>query len=547
MESNKRSLLVTAALPYANGEIHLGHLVEYLQADFWVRFQKMRGHECLYFCADDTHGTPIMLSAKKQNTSPKELIESYRKKHLKDFIDFEIEFSHYGSTDSKENQILCESVFEKIQINQKLLKKPIKQLYSLKDKMFLPDRFVKGTCPRCKASNQYGDSCDACSATYDSTELIDPVSTISGDKPVEKESEHLFFDLASFQSFLLKWVSGHTSKEVSNKMNEWLKSTLKPWNISRDQPYFGFKIPGYEGKYFYVWLDAPIGYIAATKEWCDQKGLDFKDYWKIDSPVELYHFIGKDIIYFHALFWPALLKVSHFKTPNHLFVHGFLTINGEKMSKSKGTFIQARDYLNHLDPAYLRYYLACKMDSTMNDIDLNQNDFVDKVNSELIGKITNLISRSAQMLTRFFDGMLASLSDEGKKLCLEAKKKAEKMACFYEKRDFLKVQIEIRSIVEQTNRYFDQKKPWQLVSKEKQKTQQILTDTINLFRIAAICLQPILPTYGKNVASLFNEKAYKWSDLDNFLENKQINSYKSLMVRMDKKSVKIFFEEKLIY
>ena len=546
MKSNKRCLLVTAALPYANGEIHLGHLVEYLQADFWVRFQKMRGHQCLYFCADDTHGTPIMLSAQKQGISPKDLIESYRKKHLKDFTDFEIEFSHYSSTDSKDNQVLCESVFEKIQTNQKLLKKSIKQLYSLKDKMFLPDRFVKGTCPHCKAREQYGDSCEACSATYDSTELTEPVSTISGDTPIEKESEHLFFDLESFQKFLLKWVPGHASKEVSNKMNEWLKSSLKPWNISRDQPYFGFKIPGYKGKYFYVWLDAPIGYIATTKEWCDQKGLDFKDYWKADAPVEIYHFIGKDIIYFHALFWPALLKVSQFKTPTHLFVHGFLTINGEKMSKSKGTFIQARDYLNHLDPAYLRYYLACKMDSSMNDIDLKGNDFVDKVNSELVGKITNLISRSAQMLSRFFDGMLASLSEEGQNLCLEAQKKAEKIAGFYETRDFLKVQIEIRWIAEEANRYFDQKKPWQLVSKDKQKTQQILTDVINLFRIIAICLQPILPTYAKNVAFLFNEKTYKWSNLKNFLENKQMNPYQPLMVRMDKSSVKIFFEEKLI-
>jgi methionyl-tRNA synthetase len=400
---DKRKILVTSALPYANGDIHIGHLVEYLQTDFWVRYQKMRGNECLYMCADDTHGTPVMISANKLGITPEELISEYHKRHMEDFTDFQITFDNYYSTNSPENRELSETIFAHMQENGHVDKRAVKQNYCENDRMFLPDRFVTGTCPRCGSEDQYGDSCDVCSSTYSSFELVDAKCTLCGVPPVAKESEHLFFVLNNFRDFLVDWVKTHTPEEVKNKLQEWLKQDLRDWDISRDAPYFGFEIPGYKNKYFYVWVDAPIGYMSATKNWCEKNGRDFAEFWK-DTDTELYHFIGKDIIYFHTLFWPAMLHNSAFRTPDQVFVHGFLTINGEKMSKSKGTFIKARTYLDHLEPLYLRYYYACKLTSSMDDIDLNFDDFVQRVNSDLIGKITNLASRGAQMLNKIDAG-----------------------------------------------------------------------------------------------------------------------------------------------
>ena len=410
----KGRVLVTAALPYANGDIHLGHLVEYLQADFWVRFLKMYDNqEVIYLCADDTHGTPIMLKAREKGISPEELIDWFKKRHCKDFSDFEIDFDHYSSTNSALNRELCEKFYIEMKNNDLLETKNISQAYSEKDNMFLPDRFVIGVCPQCSAEDQYGDSCEECGSTHTPLELKNARSRISGDTIVAKKSEHIFFKLEPFREFLKKWVCQHTQTEVYNKLKEWFDKPLKNWDISRDAPYFGFPIPGASGKYFYVWVDAPLGYISATKEWCAQQSGTYLDYWSENCSSEIYHFIGKDIVYFHALFWPAMLKNAKLKTPTKIFVHGFLTVNGEKMSKSKGTFINARTYLENFDPSYLRYYFASKLSSKIEDIDLNLEHFVSSVNSELIGKITNLGSRSMKMLERHFDNNLGDLNSAG--------------------------------------------------------------------------------------------------------------------------------------
>ena len=537
LDKKKRTILVTAALPYANGDIHIGHLVEYLQVDFWVRYQKMRGNECLFFCADDTHGTPIMMSARQQAIAIEQLIKEKRNNHIRDFKAFEIEFTHYSSTNSEINRELCEQIFHFIREKDYLKTETVTQLYSEVDKMFLPDRFVKGRCPFCQAKEQYGDSCDKCSRTYESRELLEPYSVISKDTPIEKKSEHLFFQLEPFKDFLREWVTGHTAKDVSNKLLEWFDDELKPWNISRDKPYFGFSIPGYSDKYFYVWVDAPIGYIATTKEWCLKTDRDFKFYWGLDSSVELYHFIGKDIVYFHALFWPALLKTANFRLPNKIFVHGFLTVNGEKMSKSKGTFISVEHYLRYLEPFSLRYYLATKMNDSSDDIDFNIADFVDKVNAELLGKITNLASRSARILEKNFQNKLSSLSTEGEALWEDFNNRAQVIASFYEERKFSKALVEIRNLAETANRYVDKKKPWVILrSKDKEaiiSAQNVLTDTLNLFRLIVIFLKPILPSYVAKVENFFNEDAYDWNSLSVKIENVGLKPYKHLMTKIE--------------
>jgi len=540
-KNSTRKILVTSALPYANGDIHLGHLVEYLQTDFWVRFQKMRGNECLYMCADDTHGTPIMISANKLGITPEELIGEYHKKHIEDFTDFQIEFDNYYSTNSPENRELSETIYSHMLEKGHIEKRAVNQQYCENDRMFLPDRYVIGTCPRCGAKDQYGDSCDVCSATYSSFELHDSKCALCGSPPVEKASDHLFFILDHFRDFLTDWVKVHTPPEVTNKLNEWLRQNLRDWDISRDAPYFGFRIPGYEDKYFYVWVDAPVGYMSATKNWCERNNRDFEEFWKNGS-AELYHFIGKDIVYFHTLFWPAMLRNAEFKTPDKVFVHGFLTLNGEKMSKSKGTFIRARTYLDHLEPLYLRFYYACKMTSSMDDIDLNFDDFVQRVNSDLIGKITNLASRGAQMLNKI-DGVIGPLSDEGTALVEAARLKSKLIAEHYENRDFSKAMVEIRSIADTANRYFDEKEPWKTISQDTEGTREVLSAVLCLFRMIAIYLKPVLPGYVKEVQALFADEEYTWNSTNDELMDRRINAFKHLAKRIDKIDVEKVLED----
>lgn len=540
--TKQRKILVTAALPYANGYIHLGHLVEYLQADFWVRFQNLRGNDCAYICADDTHGTPIMVKARELGISPEALIAQSWKEHFQDFQDFQIQFSHYSSTNSDENRKLCEEFYSHLKSKNHISRKSIDQLYCEHDKMFLPDRFVKGTCPKCGSKDQYGDSCDVCGSTYSPADLKDSQCSICGNKPVEKASEHLFFELNHFKEYLKSWLPRHTSTEVTKKMLEWFGEDLRAWDISRDEPYFGFSIPGENKKYFYVWVDAPMGYVSSTQQWCAKTKRSFEEYWKSDE-VELYHIIGKDIVYFHTLFWPALLKAAEFRSPTAVWVHGRLMINGEKMSKSKGTMIPARVYLKHLDPTYLRYYYSTKLNSSMDDFDLNLEDFTQRVNSDLIGKITNLGSRGAQMLNKKFNSEMSVCDDEGFKLVQHFQKKAEDIGLAFEKREFAKATSEIRQLTDEANRYFDEKAPWKHTEAQALDTQKVLTTTLNLFRILSIYLKPILPEYARKVETLFQEKEFTWSDLNKVLSNQKISTYQHLASRIDPEKVKAMMSD----
>ena len=521
----KRQIIATSALPYSNGSIHLGHLVEYIQTDFWVRFQKMRGHHCIHICADDTHGTPVMIQARREEISPEELIARSQKEHLTDFSDFQIDFDHYSSTHCEENRLLAERFFRAMESKGYIEKRMVEQSYCEHDKMFLPDRFVVGTCPQCGAQDQYGDSCDRCGATYSPTDLVDSKCSICSNPPVKKSSEHLFFKLSHFRDFLKAWVPKHSQKEVSNKLNEWLFGELMDWDISRDAPYFGFEIPGHCGKYFYVWLDAPIGYLASTWQWCKKNNLDFDKFWN-DEKTEIYHFIGKDIIYFHNLFWPAMLNSAEFKTPDKVFVHGFLTVNGEKMSKSKGTFLSARDFLNHLDPTHLRYYYACKING-IRDIDLHFGDFVQRVNSDLIGKITNLGSRGAQLMEKKLENQMSEVSEQGMEIIKRFQAKADPIGRFYEERNFAKAMVEIREMADEANRYFDEKAPWKLIREDQRSAQTILTDVLNIFRILSVYLKPIIPSYVQKVETLFGEEEFLWDSSRDIVENKKLNPFLS--------------------
>ncbi len=541
MSENKRKILVTSALPYANGDIHIGHLVEYLQTDFWVRFQKMRGHDCIYICADDTHGTPIMLKARDLGITPEELIAQSKEAHERDFAAFEIEFDNYGSTNAESNRVLSYEFYDKMKSKSHTTTREIDQLYCEHDKMFLPDRFVKGTCPNCKSTEQYGDSCDVCGATYAPTDMSDVHCAICGNIPVMRGSEHLFFKLNDFKSFLDGWVPDHTQVEINNKLQEWLAEDLRDWDISRDEPYFGFEIPDMPKKYFYVWVDAPVGYISSTTEWAEKTGRTVDEFWK-DESSELYHFIGKDIVYFHTLFWPAMLEAAEYRKPTKVFVHGFLTVNGEKMSKSKGTFIKASTYLEHLGPEYLRYYYACKMSSSVHDIDLNLEDFMARINSDLVGKITNLGSRGAQMTNKKFEGRVTSLSAEGKELLQKARGRAEKITALYEGREFSKAVVEIREIADMANQYFDTQKPWELAKDNPEKTQEILCDILNLFRVIAIFLKPVLPRYVEKVEKLLGEEPYSWGSIEDSIENKTINSFEHLAKRIEQKQLDAMVE-----
>jgi methionyl-tRNA synthetase len=541
---SKRKILVTSALPYANGPIHLGHLVEYIQTDIWSRFQKMRGHECHYVCADDTHGTPIMLRADREGITPEQLIAQVEQEHRADFAAFGVAFDHYHSTHSEENKTLSSLIYQRLRDGGHINSRSITQAYDPVKNMFLPDRFIKGDCPKCGAPDQYGDNCEACGATYSPMELKNAVSAISGEKPIEKDSVHYFFNLGNFSDMLNDWTrAGHLQPEVSNKMAEWLQNGLQEWDISRDAPYFGFEIPDAPGKYFYVWLDAPIGYMASSKALCDKQDLDFDSFWGKDSSTELYHFIGKDIIYFHALFWPAMLHGADFRTPSAIFAHGFLTVNGEKMSKSRGTFIKARTYLDHLNPEYLRYYFAAKLSSGVDDIDLNFDDFSQRVNADLVGKVVNIGSRCSGFISKRFDGMLSDACTEAD-LFQQFIDAESDIAELYENREFGKAMREIMALADKANQYIDEKKPW-LIAKEDGKDlelQQVCSVGLNLFRILVAYLKPVIPTLAANAEQFLNLPAQAWPSDAQFLVAHKINAFIPLMTRVDPEKIAAIVE-----
>jgi len=538
-----RKIVVTSALPYANGPIHIGHLVEYLQTDIWVRFQKMSGNQCLYFCADDTHGTPIMISARAESITPEKLIERVHKEHIADFGGFQIEFDNYYTTHSPENKYFSELIFNALNKAGSIVKRNVEQAYCEKCKMSLPDRYIRGTCPKCGAEDQYGDSCEICSGTHRPTDLINPYCATCRGKPTLRTSEHYFFKLADYQQQLKDLIAaGYTQKSVANKLDEWFKAGLKDWDISRDGPYFGFKIPGEENKFFYVWLDAPIGYIASVKNYCDKNCLDFDELWNGDE-YELYHFIGKDIMYFHALFWPAMLIGAGFKTANKLFVHGFLTVNGEKMSKSRGTFIKASTYLKHLNPEYLRYYYASKLTDTIDDIDLSTEDFINRINSNLVGKLANLASRSGPMLTKKLGSQLGRLDEQASKLISKLSAEKTQLTENYENLNFSAVVRTITALADEANRYVERNQPWATVKTDLEKTRTTLTATINAVRILTIYLKPILPKYAEKVEKFLNVDKLTFADTETVLENHTINDFERLVERINEEQVNAMIEE----
>ncbi|MGS0680762.1 methionine--tRNA ligase [Shewanella sp. 125m-7] len=543
MANSQRKILVTSALPYANGPIHLGHMLEYIQTDIWSRFQKLRGHECHYICADDAHGTPIMLKAQQMGIAPEEMIAQVQKEHEKDFADFNIQFDNFHSTHSDENRELASQIYIKLRDAGYIKTKTISQLFDPEKSMFLPDRFVKGTCPRCKSEDQYGDNCDNCGATYSTTDLINPRSAVSGATPVMKDSEHFFFDLPAFEGMLKEWInSGSLQQEMANKLGEWFEQGLQQWDISRDAPYFGFEIPDAPGKFFYVWLDAPIGYMGSFKNLCDKRDdLNFDEFWSKDSTAEVYHFIGKDIVYFHSLFWPAMLEGAGLRKPTSVYAHGYVTVNGAKMSKSKGTFIKARTYLDNLDPEYLRYYYAAKLSSRIDDLDLNLEDFAQRVNSDLVGKLVNLASRTAGFISKRFDGKLAKIADTSLTTSFLAKQ--EIIANFYETREYGKAMREIMALADIANAYVADAAPWQLVKDDakQEEAHQVCTNALNLFRILVTYLKPVLPKLAQDVEA-FLQMELTWDNIDVDLAGHEIAKFKALMQRVEMKSIEAIIE-----
>ncbi|TVL50130.1 methionine--tRNA ligase [Shewanella algae] len=543
MATTQRKILVTSALPYANGPIHLGHMLEYIQTDIWSRFQKLRGHECHYICADDAHGTPIMLKAQQMGIQPEEMIAKVNQEHQQDFAEFNIAFDNYHSTHSEENRQLASEIYLKLRDNGYIKSKTISQLFDPEKSMFLPDRFVKGTCPKCKSEDQYGDNCDACGATYSPTELINPRSAVSGATPVMKETEHFFFDLPAFETMLKEWThSGSLQSEMANKLDEWFEQGLQQWDITRDAPYFGFEIPDAPGKYFYVWLDAPVGYMGSFKNLCDKRPeLNFDEFWNVDSKAEVYHFIGKDIVYFHSLFWPAMLKGAGYRQPSSVYAHGYVTVNGAKMSKSKGTFIKARTYLDHLDPEYLRYYYAAKLSSRIDDLDLNLEDFAARVNSDLVGKLVNLASRTAGFIVKRFDAKLAKVEDN----CLAESflAKQELIAELYEGREYGKAMREIMALADVANAYVADEAPWQLVKNEETlaRAHQVCSVALNLFRILVTYLKPVLPRLAADVEA-FLKLELSWSGLALDMAGHQITPFKPMMQRIELDKVNAMVE-----
>ena len=545
-----RKILVTSALPYANGSIHLGHMVEHIQTDVWVRFQKLRGHECHYCCADDTHGTPVMLAAQKQGIAPEDMIAKVREEHLADFTGFFIGYDNYYSTHSPENKQFSQDIYRALKANGKIESRVIEQLFDPEKQMFLPDRFVKGECPKCHAQDQYGDNCEVCGTTYSPTELINPYSAVSGAKPELRESEHFFFKLGECADFLKAWTSGnnphdgkpHLQPEALNKMKEWLgegeETTLSDWDISRDAPYFGFEIPDAPGKYFYVWLDAPVGYMASFKNLCDRIGIDFDEYFKADSQTEMYHFIGKDILYFHALFWPAMLHFSGHRAPTGVYAHGFLTVDGQKMSKSRGTFITAKSYLEQgLNPEWMRYYIAAKLNSKIEDIDLNLQDFISRVNSDLVGKYVNIAARASGFIAKRFEGRLKDVS--GSALLAKLAAESDNIAEQYENREYARALRDIMALADAVNEYVDANKPWELAKQEGQdeRLHEVCSELINAFTMLTAYLAPVLPQTAANAARFLNLDAITWANTRETLGEHAINKYEHLMQRVEQKQV----------
>lgn len=543
MSNSQRKILVTSALPYANGPIHLGHMLEYIQTDIWSRFQKLRGHECHYICADDAHGTPIMLKAQQMGIAPEEMIAQVQKEHEKDFADFNIQFDNFHSTHSEENRELASEIYLKLRDSGYIKTKTISQLFDPEKSMFLPDRFVKGTCPKCKSEDQYGDNCDNCGATYSTTDLLNPYSAVSGATPVMKDTEHFFFDLPAFEGMLQEWInSGSLQQEMANKLSEWFEQGLQQWDISRDAPYFGFEIPDAPGKFFYVWLDAPIGYMGSFKNLCDKRDdLNFDDFWSKDSTAEVYHFIGKDIVYFHSLFWPAMLEGAGLRKPTSVYAHGYVTVNGAKMSKSKGTFIKARTYLDNLDPEYLRYYYAAKLSSRIDDLDLNLEDFAQRVNSDLVGKLVNLASRTAGFISKRFDGKLAKIADSSLTDSFVAKQ--ETIANLYETREYGKAMREIMALADVANAYVADAAPWQLIKDEakQEEAHQVCSNALNLFRILVTYLKPVLPKLAADVEA-FLKMELTWDNINADLAGHEIAKFKALMQRIEMKSIEAIIE-----
>lgn len=534
-----RKMLVTSALPYANGNLHLGHLVEHIQTDIWVRTHKMLGIQCISVCGDDAHGTPIMLKAEQMGITPEALTAKIKLSHEKDFKDFAIDYDCYHTTHSEENQILASAIYEKLQAAGTIIKKTIRQAYDPLKQMFLPDRYVKGTCPKCGTKDQYGDNCESCGATYSPTDLLDAVSAISGAQPIEKDSEHYFFDLPRFEHLLKEWTrNGHLQNEVANKLDEWFAAGLKQWDISRDAPYFGFPIPGTTDKYFYVWLDAPIGYMASFKKYCDEHGISFAEFWDKTSTTELYHFVGKDIVYFHALFWPALLAASEHRLPTAVYTHGFLTVGGQKMSKSRGTFLEARTYLEHLHPEYLRYYYAAKLNGRVDDLDLNFEDFTNRVNADLVGKVVNIASRCAGFINKRFDNQLSSSLSEPH-LYNELVQARSSVIDSYISRDYARAIRIIMECADKVNQYIDTHKPWVLAKEEGRlgEVQAICTMGINLFRILMTYLKPVLPRMAEDSELFLNCSSLTWETIDTPLIDHSLNTFKPLIVRVEKEKI----------
>jgi methionyl-tRNA synthetase len=546
MNHQAREILVTSALPYANGPIHIGHLVEYIQTDIWVRFQNMRGNRCIYVCADDAHGTPIMLRARQEGIEPEQLIDAVWQQHRADFAEFNVRFDNYHSTHSDENRFFSNTIYARNKAKGHVVNRTITQAYDPVEGIFLPDRFIKGTCPKCGTEDQYGDNCESCGASYSPSELINPVSAVSGATPEQRESEHYFFRLADFEQMLKAWTrGGHLQKEVANKLDEWFEAGLQEWDISRDAPYFGFEIPDHPGKFFYVWMDAPIGYMASFKNLCDRSDdLDFDDYWSPGSQAELYHFIGKDIIYFHALFWPAMLHGADYRTPTAVFSHGFLTVDGQKMSKSRGTFIKARSYLDHLNPEYLRYYFAAKLGSGIEDIDLNLDDFVARVNSDLVGKVVNIASRCAGFILKRFDNRLAAELAEPA-LFDDFVATGDAIAELFEQREYSRAVREIMTLADRANQYIDEKKPWVIAKAEgaDQELHQVCTMGLNLFRLLIGYLRPILPATAEQAETFLQIEPLTWSDLVSPLLDHDIARFKPLMTRVEQAQVDAMVED----
>ena len=534
-----RKILVTSALPYANGPIHLGHMVEYIQTDIWVRFQRLNGNQCYFVCADDAHGTPIMLRARKEGITPEQLIERYQTEHEKDFADFNISFDNYYSTHSPENRELAEYIYTQLNERGHIRRKTINQAYDPGEQMFLPDRFVKGNCPRCGAPDQYGDSCEKCGATYTPSDLKNPVSVLSGLPPEQRESEHLFVRLGDFSDMLQNWVTNELSQsEAQNKLKEWFDVGLADWDISRDAPYFGFQIPQEKDKYFYVWLDAPIGYMASFKNLCDREGIDFDLYWKDEHQTELYNFIGKDILYFHTLFWPAMLHGSGFRRPTDVYAHGFLTVNGKKMSKSRGTFIMARTYLEHLDPEYLRYYYAGKLNEKIEDLDLNLEDFVQRINSDLVGKVVNIASRCARFIANRFDGRLSTELDRPE-LFAELVAARDEISKAYEARAFSRAMRQIMALADKANQYVNETEPWVIAKDPDQQARlhKVCTQGINMFRVLVYYLAPVVPDLAARSGEFLNDSIDRLSDADTPLLDHQIAPFVHLMKRVQEKDI----------